>query len=107
MPESLVSKRLHISGLTTAISSHDLEHRLATFGSLTALDGFGKLDAFGQPRKFVYVTLHTTKSQLSRCMQRPTCPEPLINQWFAFARYECTQRVDVERRKTTYWRSKA
>jgi hypothetical protein len=72
MPDSLITKRLHISGLTTAISSHDLEGRLATFGSLTALDGFGKLDALGQPRKFVYVTLQTTKSQLSRCMQSPT-----------------------------------
>ncbi|KAF8489972.1 hypothetical protein F5888DRAFT_1808403 [Russula emetica] len=68
MPDELISKRLHISGLTTAISSHDLERRLATFGSLTALDGFGKLDALGQPRKFAYVTLQTTKSQLSRCM---------------------------------------
>ena len=84
MPDSLITKRLHISGLTTAISSHDLERRLAAFGSLTALDGFGKLDALGQPRKFAYVTLQTTKSQLSRCMQSPTCPTPLINQCFAF-----------------------
>jgi hypothetical protein len=79
MPVDLVSKRLLVSGLTTAISSHDLERRFATFGELIALDGFGKLDALGQPRKFVYVTLQTTKSQLSRCMQSPSCPTPLIN----------------------------
>ena len=70
MPDSreLISKRLHISGLTAALSSHDLERRLAAFGTVIALDGFGKLDAVGQPRKFAYVTLETTKSQLSRCM---------------------------------------
>jgi hypothetical protein len=84
MQDELISKRLHISGLNTAISSHDLERRLATFGSLTALDGFGELGALGQPRKFAYVTLHTTKSQLSRCMQSPSCPIPLINRCFAF-----------------------
>jgi hypothetical protein len=84
MPDELVSKRLHISGLTTAIASHDLERRLATFGSLTALDGFGKLDALGQPRKFAYVTLRTTKSQLSRCMQSPSCQTPLTDRCFAF-----------------------
>ena len=60
--------RLHISGLTPAISYDDLSHRLGTFGSVIALDGFGKLDALGQPRKFAYVTLQTTKPQLSRCM---------------------------------------
>ena len=86
MPDDLIiSKRLHISGLTTAISSHDLERRLATFGSLTALDGFGKLDALGQPRKFAYVTLQTTKSQLSRCklVQSPSCLALLISLCFA------------------------
>jgi hypothetical protein len=67
-PSELISKRLHISGLTAALSSHDLERRLAAFGTVIALDGFGKLDAVGQPRKFAYVTLETTKSQLSRCM---------------------------------------
>jgi hypothetical protein len=84
MPDELISKRLHISGLTTAISSQDLERRLATFGSLTALDGFGKLDALGQPRKFVYVTLQTTKSRLSKCMQSPSYPTTLINRRLSF-----------------------
>ena len=69
MPDRPITKRLHISGLTAALSSHDIECRLAAFGTVTALDGFGKLDALGQPRKYAYVTLETTKSQLSRCMQ--------------------------------------
>jgi len=73
MPEvpadsQLISKRLHVSGLTPAISSHDLSRRLGSFGSVTSLDGLGKLDALGQPRNFAYVTLETTKTQLSRCM---------------------------------------
>ncbi|KAH8997095.1 hypothetical protein EDB86DRAFT_3153477 [Lactarius hatsudake] len=64
----VISKRLHISGLTPAISFDDLSRRLGSFGSVTALDGLGKLDALGQPRKFAYVTLRATKPQLSRCM---------------------------------------
>jgi RNA recognition motif-containing protein len=68
----LISKRLHVSGLTPAISSDDLSRRLASFGSVTALDGLGKRDALGQPRNFAYVTIETTKTQLSRCMQ----PDP-------------------------------
>ena len=69
MPENseLISKRLHISGLTPAISFDDLSRRLGSFGSVTAVDGLGKLDALGQPRKFAYATLQTTKPQLSRC----------------------------------------
>ena len=88
MPE-LITKRLHVSGLTAALSSHDLERRLATFGSVTALDGFGKLDALGQPRKFAYVTLETTKSQLSKCMHSPACLTPPSYRAFAFVRHEC------------------
>ncbi len=79
-----ITKRLHVSGLTTAISYHDLERRLATFGSVTALDGLGELDALGQPRKFAYVTLQTTKSQLSRCAQSLSCPTALIKSMFCF-----------------------
>jgi hypothetical protein len=67
----MIKRRLHISGLTPAISSHDLENRLGSFGSVLALDGFGKLDVLGQPRKFAHVTLETTKQQLTRCMSHP------------------------------------
>jgi hypothetical protein len=68
MSEETVVKRLHISGLTPTITSNDLMRRLSTFGVVTALDGFGKHDALGQPRPYVYATLHTTKASLLKCM---------------------------------------
>ena len=80
VPDKPIIKRLHISGLTPAISSDDLSRRLGTFGSVTALDGLGKLDPLGQPRKFAHVTLETTKTQLSRCM----CPAPPFRSVLSF-----------------------
>ncbi|KAI0343327.1 hypothetical protein BDW22DRAFT_1329179 [Trametopsis cervina] len=68
MTDELVVKRLHVSGLTPAITTTDLSQKLGTFGTVTALDGFGKEDALGQPRKFGYVTIETTKAKLARCM---------------------------------------
>lgn len=67
MAEELITKRLHVSGLTPAITPADLSQKLGAFGSVRALDGFGALDALGQPRKFGYVTLETTKAKLARC----------------------------------------
>jgi hypothetical protein len=67
MTDTFISKRLHISGLTSAISADDLTRRLGSFGKVTALDGLGALDALGQQRKFAYATLETTPSQLQRC----------------------------------------
>ena len=66
MDES-ITKRIHISGLTPAITAKDLSDRLASFGTVKAIDGFGALDALGQPRKFAYATLETTKGKLARC----------------------------------------
>ncbi|CCM00595.1 uncharacterized protein FIBRA_02631 [Fibroporia radiculosa] len=66
--EETISKRLHVSGLTPAITPDDLSQRLGGFGIVKALDGFNLVDAVGQPRKFGYVTLETTKKQLGRCM---------------------------------------
>ncbi|KAI0923693.1 hypothetical protein AcV5_009169 [Taiwanofungus camphoratus] len=66
--EETIIKRLHISGLNSSISATDLSQRLGMFGSVKALDGFGLVDAVGQPRKFGYVTLETTKSKLARCL---------------------------------------
>lgn len=65
--EEVIVKRIHVSGLTPAINPSDLSQRLGSFGTVKALDGFGSLDALGQPRKFGYVTLETTKSKLARC----------------------------------------
>ncbi|TBU47466.1 hypothetical protein BD309DRAFT_855893 [Dichomitus squalens] len=66
--DKLITKRIHISGLTPAITAKDLSDRLASFGTVKAIDGFGALDALGQPRKFAYATLETTKGKLARCM---------------------------------------
>lgn len=67
MSEDLIIKRLHVSGLTPAITPETLSQRLGSFGTVQALDGFGQVDALGQPRKFAYVTIETTRSKLARC----------------------------------------
>ncbi|KAL5530966.1 hypothetical protein ACEPAG_3842 [Sanghuangporus baumii] len=64
----VISKRLHVSGLTPRISATDLASRFSSFGVVKALDGLGKLDALGQPRPYAYVTIETTKSQLAKCL---------------------------------------
>ncbi|GJE93218.1 hypothetical protein PsYK624_093770 [Phanerochaete sordida] len=68
MAEELITKRLHVSGLTPAITPADLSQKLGSFGAVTALDGFGAHDALGRPRPFGYITLQTTKAKLARCM---------------------------------------
>lgn len=66
--EEVITKRLLVSGLTPSLTIEDLSKRLGTFGTVKALDGFGLLDGVGQPRKFGYVALETTKKQVGRCM---------------------------------------
>ncbi|KAI6094223.1 hypothetical protein EV401DRAFT_2084546 [Pisolithus croceorrhizus] len=66
--ETVVTKRLHVSGLTPSITSTDILHRLSAFGSVKSLDGFGKLDALGDPRPFAYVTLEGKEKDLAKCM---------------------------------------
>ncbi|KAI0091618.1 hypothetical protein BDY19DRAFT_636048 [Irpex rosettiformis] len=68
MTDELITKRLHVSGLTPSITPTDLSQKLGSFGTITALDGFGGLDALGQPRKFGYVTIETTRPKLAKCM---------------------------------------
>lgn len=63
----VVTKRLHVSGLTPQITFDDLKTRFSSFGDVKALDGLGKLDALGQRRPYVYVTLESTKPQLAKC----------------------------------------
>lgn len=65
--ETVVTKRLHISGLTPSITSTDIFHRLSTFGTVKSLDGFGKLDALGDPRPFAYVTLQGKEKDVTKC----------------------------------------
>ncbi|KAG2133535.1 uncharacterized protein EDB93DRAFT_883159 [Suillus bovinus] len=69
MPTETITKRLHISGLTTtAITPADLAKRLGAFGRVISLDGFGKLDALGQPRPFGYATIEGTRTDVARCV---------------------------------------
>ncbi|VDB94248.1 unnamed protein product [Peniophora sp. CBMAI 1063] len=68
MADEPVTKRLHISGLTPAITAADLTRRLGSYGAVTALDGLGKRDALGKERPYAYATLETTKGKLAKCM---------------------------------------
>ncbi|KAG2348145.1 hypothetical protein BDR05DRAFT_1056799 [Suillus weaverae] len=69
MSTETITKRLHISGLTTpAITPADLAKRLGAFGKVISLDGFGKLDALGQPRPFGYATIEGHRTDLARCV---------------------------------------
>ncbi|EJD41754.1 hypothetical protein AURDEDRAFT_186366 [Auricularia subglabra TFB-10046 SS5] len=60
--------RLHISGLTPAISEKDLQAKLSSFGTVRGLDGFGAKDGNGDPRKFGYATLEAPPAQVTRCV---------------------------------------
>ena len=68
MAEEVITKRIQVSGLTPAIRPTDISAKLGGFGTVKALDGFDKLDGLGQPRKFGYVTIETTKTKLARCV---------------------------------------
>ncbi|KIK91559.1 hypothetical protein PAXRUDRAFT_149238 [Paxillus rubicundulus Ve08.2h10] len=68
MANELLTKRLHISGLTPSITPTDLERRLAAFGTVRAMDGFGARDALGDPRKFAYVTMEIGAKELAKCL---------------------------------------
>ena len=67
---ALITKRLHVSGLTPALTANDLSQRLSSFGTVKALDGFGLLDGLGQPRKFGYITIETTPAKLAKCTRQ-------------------------------------
>lgn len=64
----MVSKRLHISGLTPALTAADVQSRFSVFGTVTDISGFGNLDAVGNPKKFAYLTLDATEDKLRRCL---------------------------------------
>ncbi|TFK64962.1 hypothetical protein BDN72DRAFT_962893, partial [Pluteus cervinus] len=66
--DALITKRLHISGLTPALSVDDINQRFSSFGTVLTLEGFGLADGLGQPRKFGYVTVETTATKLAKCL---------------------------------------
>jgi hypothetical protein len=65
--DALITKRLHVSGLTPTLTADDLNIRLSSFGPVKVLDGYGLLDGLGQPRKFGYITIETTPAKPAKC----------------------------------------
>ena len=63
----MITKRLHVSGLTATITPADLSARFSNFGTVKSLDGFGLFDGVGQPRKFAFVTIEATEGALKKC----------------------------------------
>ncbi|KAG9318926.1 hypothetical protein JVU11DRAFT_1039 [Chiua virens] len=68
MSEPLLTKRLHVGGLTPSITPADLEHRLSSFGKVKTMDGFGARDALGDPRKFGFVTMEIGAKEFTKCL---------------------------------------
>ncbi|PWY99271.1 hypothetical protein BCV70DRAFT_115457 [Testicularia cyperi] len=66
--KDVTQKRLIVSGLTGSFTQIELTRRFSTFGEVVALDGFGKQDAVGQLRPYIYVTLRAPATQIKRCM---------------------------------------
>jgi len=62
-----VTKRLHISGLTSALTRADISARLSSFGTVKALDGLGLINGVNKPRNFAFVTIESTPSKLAKC----------------------------------------
>jgi RNA recognition motif. (a.k.a. RRM, RBD, or RNP domain) len=73
-PEQKQEKRVIVSGLTHTISISDLTDRFSAFGIVKAIDGLGKLDALGQPRKFAFVTLESTPAMHAKCAYTASMP---------------------------------
>jgi hypothetical protein len=65
---NMQTKRLHISGLTPAISEKDLNSRFSVFGIVKDVHGVGQLNAVGQPRNFAFLSLEATSENISKCM---------------------------------------
>ena len=64
---NMQTKRLHISGLTPAISEKDLNSRFSVFGTVKDVHGVGQLNAVGQPRNFAFLSLEATSENISKC----------------------------------------
>lgn len=66
----IVTKRLHIAGLTPQFSKEALRERLSSYGEVLALDGCTDdwVDGVGARRPYAFATLAATPAQLARCM---------------------------------------
>ncbi|KAK7012788.1 hypothetical protein R3P38DRAFT_3208721 [Favolaschia claudopus] len=71
---SLITKRLHISFAPSvpANGPEDLKKALTAhfgkFATVKSVDGLGKLDAVGGPRKFAYISLEGSEAGINRCV---------------------------------------
>jgi len=61
-PNGVMRKRLHVTGLTPAVSASDFSQRLGTFGTVITVDDVGALDGLGRPRQFA---CHRRSEELS------------------------------------------
>ncbi|WVQ93632.1 hypothetical protein IAU59_000708 [Kwoniella sp. CBS 9459] len=65
--DTTVTKRLHIGGLTPAITTTHIKDRFASFGTVRDVEEM-QPDALGQPRPFTFLTIETTPIQLKKCL---------------------------------------
>jgi len=77
----IVTKRIHVGGLTPSITPAHIKDRFKSFGNVLDVedlkaDALGQLtddlsdikaDYVGQPRPFTFFTIQTTPSQLVKC----------------------------------------
>lgn len=102
--QSMQTKRLHISGLTPAISEQDIYSRFSVFGTVKAVNGFGQLNAVGQPRNFAFLSLEATPDKVSKC--KLDSLRILAFSLIGCHRLERFIWFDMERHKTQNWRCK-
>ncbi|OCF44079.1 hypothetical protein I317_02032 [Kwoniella heveanensis CBS 569] len=65
--DATVTKRLHIGGLTPAITTTHIKDRFASFGKVSEVEEM-QPDALGQPRPFTFLTIETTPALLKKCL---------------------------------------
>ncbi|WVQ62425.1 uncharacterized protein L199_000565 [Kwoniella botswanensis] len=67
MVDATITKRLHVGGLTPAITTQHIKERFSSFGVVSEIEELG-VDALGQPRPFTFLTLSSTPVQLKKCL---------------------------------------
>ncbi|OCF59395.1 hypothetical protein L486_02060 [Kwoniella mangroviensis CBS 10435] len=67
MVDATITKRLHVGGLTPAITTQHIKERFSSFGVVSEIEELG-VDALGHPRPFTFLTLSTTPLQLKKCL---------------------------------------
>jgi hypothetical protein len=73
MSSANVTKRLHISFTPSVPSSSpedlakSLTSHLGKFGTVKSVDGLGKLDGVGMPKKFGYISIEGTEGSIAKC----------------------------------------